>query len=119
MTPTHGSLFSGIGGFDLAAQWAGFKNLFHCEWNEFGQQVLNHHFPNSDSYGDITKTDFTKYRGKITVLSGGFPCQPFSLAGKRAGADDERYLWPEVCRVIDEVKPTWFIGENVVGILSL
>ncbi|MEG1290435.1 MAG: DNA (cytosine-5-)-methyltransferase, partial [Bacteroidales bacterium] len=119
MKLTHGSLFSGIGGFDLAAEWAGFKNIFHCEWNPFGRQVLEHHFPNTDSYGDITKTDFTKYRGQITVLSGGFPCQPFSLAGKRGGADDERYLWPEMLRAIKEIQPLWVIGENVAGITSM
>ncbi|MGL5229117.1 MAG: DNA cytosine methyltransferase, partial [Bacteroidales bacterium] len=67
---THASLFSGIGGFDLAAQWAGFENLFHCEKNEFCRQVLNYHFPESISYEDITKTDFREWRGKITVLSG-------------------------------------------------
>lgn len=118
-TLTHGSLFSGIGGFDLAAELAGFENLFHCEYNTFGKQVLEYHFPNSDSYGDITTTDFTKYRGQITVLTGGFPCQPFSVAGKRQGADDNRYLWPEMLRAIREIKPTWVIGENVVGIASM
>ena len=119
MELTHGSLFSGIGGFDLAAEWAGFKNIFHCEWNPFGRQVLEHHFPNTDSYGDITKTDFTKYRGQITVLSGGFPCQPFSVAGKRGGADDDRYLWPEMLRAIKEIRPLWVIVENVVGITNM
>jgi len=79
----HGSLFSGIGGFDLAAEWMGWENVFHCEWNEFGQKVLKYHFPNADSYGDITQTDFTKYEGTIDIISGGFPCQPFSTAGQR------------------------------------
>lgn len=73
---THGSLFSGIGGFDLAAEWAGWENMFHCEWNEFGKRVLNYYWPKAISYGDITKTDFTIWRGRIDVLSGGFPCQP-------------------------------------------
>lgn len=82
---THGSLFSGIGGFDLAAEWAGWANLFHCEWNDFGQRILKHYWPNSESYGDITKTDFRKWRGAVDVLSGGFPCQPYSIAGKRLG----------------------------------
>lgn len=78
---THGSLFSGIGGFDLAAEWIGWRNAFHCEINEFCTKILNYHFPNAEHYTDITKTDFTKWRGKIDVLSGGFPCQPFSVAG--------------------------------------
>jgi len=69
----HGSLFSGIGGFDLAAQWMGWNNVFHCEWNEFGKKVLKHYWPNAISYDDITKTDFSIHRGSIDVLSGGFP----------------------------------------------
>ena len=116
---THASLFSGIGGFDLAAEWAGFQNIFHCDYDTFCRQVLDYQFPNSDSYADITQTDFTPYRGHITVLSGGFPCQPFSLAGKRKGADDARYLWPQMLRAIQEIRPTWIIGENVVGITSM
>ncbi|MFR9495579.1 MAG: DNA cytosine methyltransferase [Rikenellaceae bacterium] len=116
---THASLFSGIGGFDLAAEWAGFRNVFHCDYDEFCRQALEYHFPNSDSHNDITQTDFTKYRGQITVLSGGFPCQPFSLAGKRKGATDNRYLWPQMLRAIREVRPTWIIGENVAGITSM
>lgn len=116
---THGSLFSGIGGFDLAAEWAGFRNIFHCDNNDFCRQALEFHFPNSDSYNDITTTDFSKYRGRITVLTGGFPCQPFSLAGRRKGATDDRYLWPAMLRVIREVRPSWVIGENVIGIASM
>lgn len=116
---THASLFSGIGGFDLAAQWAGFENIFHCEINEFCRQVLNYHFPKAISHADITKTNFSIYRGKITVLSGGFPCQPFSVSGQRKGADDDRYLWPEMLRAIDEIRPDWVIGENVAGLLSM
>jgi DNA (cytosine-5)-methyltransferase 1 len=114
----HGSLFSGIGGFDLAAEWMGWNNIFHCEWNPFGQQVLKHHFPNSISYHDITKTDFTIHRGNIDILTGGFPCQPYSTAGKRLGKDDERHLFPEMLRCIKEVKPKWIIGENVRGLVS-
>ena len=115
---THASLFSGIGGFDLAAEWMGWENIFHCEWNPFGQKVLAHHFPNSKSYNDITKTDFTIHAGTVDVLSGGFPCQPYSSAGKRLGKEDERHLFPEMLRTIKEVKPTWVVGENVLGIVN-
>jgi DNA (cytosine-5)-methyltransferase 1 len=115
----HGSLFSGIGGFDLAAEWMGWENVFHCEWNEFGRKILNHHFPEADSFEDITKTDFRKYEGTIDIISGGFPCQPFSLAGKRKGKDDERYLWHEMLRAIQEIKPKFVIAENVYGITNI
>ena len=115
---THASLFSGIGGFDLAAEWIGWDNIFHCEWNPFGQRVLAHHFPNSKSYNDITKTDFSIHAGEIDVLTGGFPCQPYSSAGKRLGKADERHLFPEMLRAINEVKPTWVVGENVLGIVN-
>ena len=115
---THASLFSGIGGFDLAAEWVGWNNIFHCEWNPFGQRVLAHHFPNSKSYNDITKTNFSIHAGEIDVLTGGFPCQPYSSAGKRLGKADERHLFPEMLRAINEVKPTWVVGENVLGIVN-
>jgi len=115
---THGSLFSGIGGFDLAATWMDWENIFHCEWNTFGQQVLKHHFPKSISYNDITKTDFTIHKGEIDILTGGFPCQPYSLAGKRKGKDDERHLWPEMLRALREIQPRWVVGENVFGLIN-
>ena len=115
---THASLFSGIGGFDLAAEWMGWDNIFHCEWNPFGQKVLAHHFPNSKSYNDITKTDFSLHAGQIDILTGGFPCQPYSQAGKRLGKADERHLFPHMLRCIKEVKPKWVIGENVRGLVS-
>ena len=115
----HASLFSGIGGPEVAAAMLGWENVFHCEINEFGRNVLEYWFPESDSYEDITKTDFRKYRGTIDVLTGGFPCQPFSYAGRRGGKSDERYLWPEMLRVINEVRPTWVIGENVAGITTM
>ncbi len=114
----HGSLFSGIGGFDLAAEWMGWNNKFHCEWNEFGQQILNYYWPEAESYGDITKTDFTVWNGKIDILTGGFPCQPYSQAGKRRGKEDERHLWPEMLRAIKEIEPRWIVGENVYGIVN-
>lgn len=114
----HGSLFSGIGGFDLAAQWMGWNNVFHCEWMPFPRQVLNYHFPTSISYHDITKTDFTIHRGTIDVLTGGFPCQPYSVAGKRLGKEDERHLWPEMLRAIREIEPRFVVGENVRGLVN-
>jgi DNA (cytosine-5)-methyltransferase 1 len=115
---THGSLFSGIGGFDLAAEWMGWDNLFHCEFNPFCQKILKYYWPNSKSYGDITKSTFIEFRGRIDILTGGFPCQPFSTAGKRKGTDDSRYLWPEMLRVIREVQPRYIVGENVRGLVS-
>ncbi|MGA9651920.1 DNA cytosine methyltransferase [Pedobacter sp.] len=114
----HGSLFSGIGGFDLAAQWMGWENKFHCEWNPFGQKVLKHYWPNAASYNDITKSDFTIHRGQIDILTGGFPCQPYSTAGKRLGKEDDRHLWPEMLRAIREIQPTWIVGENVRGLVN-
>ena len=118
MEITHGSLFSGIGGFDLASEWMGWENLFHCEWNEFGQKVLKHYWPNAESFNDITKTDFKKYENRIDILTGGFPCQPYSTAGKRLGKEDDRHLWPEMLRVIREVRPRWVVGENVSGLVN-
>jgi DNA (cytosine-5)-methyltransferase 1 len=114
----HGSLFSGIGGFDLASEWMGWENVFHCEWNPFGQKVLNYYWPNSITYNDITKTDFTIHRGGIDIITGGFPCQPYSSAGKRLGKEDERHLWPEMLRAIREIQPTWVVGENVRGLTN-
>jgi DNA (cytosine-5)-methyltransferase 1 len=114
----HASLFSGIGGFDLAAEWMGWENVFHCEWNEFGQKVLKHYWPEAESFHDITKTDFTKYANRIDILTGGFPCQPYSMAGKRKGKEDERHLWPEMLRCIREVRPRWVVGENVFGFVN-
>ena len=114
----HGSLFSGIGGFDLAAEWMGWENVFHCEISEFPRKILKHHFPNSICYEDIKKTDFTKHNGEIDIISGGFPCQPYSNAGKRRGKEDDRHLWPEMLRVIREIQPRFVVGENVAGLLS-
>ena len=119
MVYTHASLFSGIGGAELAASWLGWTNVFHCEIQEFQQKVLEYWFPNSISYEDITKTDFKEWRGQIDVLTGGFPCQPFSVAGKRKGAEDNRYLWREMLRAIRQIQPTWVVGENVAGLLSM
>lgn len=115
----HASLFSGIGGFDLAAREVGWNNVFQCEIDPFCQSVLKYYFPKTVLYEDIKRTDFTSWKGKIDVLTGGFPCQPFSVAGQRKGADDNRYLWPEMLRVIRETRPLWVIGENVAGITNM
>jgi len=114
----HGSLFSGIGGFDLASEWMGWENIFHCEWNEFGKKVLKYYWPKAITYNDITKTDFSIHRGTIDILTGGFPCQPYSSAGKRLGKEDSRHLWPQMLRTIREIQPTWVVGENVRGLTN-
>lgn len=116
---THGSLFSGIGGFDLAAEWMGWENKFHCEWNPFGQKVLHYYWPNAQSFNDITKTDFTPYANGIDILTAGFPCQPYSGAGKRKGKEDDRYLWPETRRAYREIQPGILVLENVAGLISI
>ena len=114
----HGSLFSGIGGFDLASEWMGWTNVFHCEMNPFCNRVLNHHFPDAICYEDIKQTDFSVHKGQIDILTGGFPCQPYSAAGKRLGKEDDRHLWPEMLRAIREIQPCWVVGENVLGLVN-
>lgn len=118
MTLRHIGLFEGIGGFSLAARWMGWETIAWCEWNEFGQRVLKYHFPKAEGHGDITATDFRPYRGKCDILTGGFPCQPYSSAGKRLGKEDDRHLWPEMLRAVREVRPKWVVGENVLGIVN-
>lgn len=119
----HGSLFSGIGGFDLAAEWMGWDNVFHCEWIESKQNVLKNNFPKSKSYGDIQQFDGTVYNGRIDILSGGFPCQDISIAnqskysgggikGKRSG------LWKEYARVVREIRPGIIVFENSPMLLN-
>jgi DNA (cytosine-5)-methyltransferase 1 len=119
MILTHGSLFSGIGGFDLAAQWAGFENIFQVEIDKFCQKINEKNFPNTNKYFDIKQFSGNEYANRINVISGGFPCQPFSVAGKRKGTSDDRALWGEMFRVIDTVKPQWIIAENVPGLLTI
>jgi DNA (cytosine-5)-methyltransferase 1 len=114
----HGSLFSGIGGFDLAAERMGWTNVFHCEWMDFPRKVLHYYWPEATSYVDITTTDFTLHAGQIDVLTGGFPCQPYSAAGKRKGKDDDRHLWPHMLRAIREIRPRYVVGENVFGLTT-
>jgi len=96
----------------------GWNNVFNCEWEEFPQRVLKHHFPNAKQYGDIKELDATAYAGRIDILTGGFPCQPYSLAGKQKGKEDERHLWPEMLRVIRECAPRYVVGENVRGLVG-
>lgn len=96
----------------------GWENVFHCEWNEFGKKVLKYYWPKAISYHDIKETDFTIHRGSIDILTGGFPCQPYSQAGKRKGKEDERHLWPEMLRAIREIQPSWIVGENVYGLIN-
>lgn len=147
---THVDLFSGIGGFALAAQWAGFRTVAFVEIEPYAQELLKQNFGAvadaerakairhagkesserepcgidarccgaAQLYADIRTFDGAAYRG-ATLLTGGFPCQPFSQAGKRRGKEDDRYLWPEMLRVIHEARPAWVLGENVAGIVTM
>ncbi len=120
---THLSLFTGIGGLDLAAEWAGFKTVGQCEFADYPMKVLENHWPDvwrCKDIHDLRADEFYRQTGigGITVISGGFPCQPHSVAGKRKASGDERDLWPEYRRVIDEFRPRWVVAENVRGLLS-
>ena len=115
----HLDLFSGIGGFALAARWMGWETIQFVEIDKFCQKVLTKNSPNVPIHGDIKTFDGSILRGTVDILTGGFPCQPFSTAGQRKGKEDDRYLWPEMLRIIHEIKPTWIVGENVAGIESM
>ena len=114
----HLSLFNGIGGFQLAAHWAGWNNVAHVEIDDFCNKVVAKHFPESQCFKDIKQFDGKQFKGSVDVISGGFPCQPYSLAGKRKGTEDDRHLWPEMLRTIREVQPGWVVGENVYGLVN-
>ena len=112
-------LFSGIGGFSLGLEWAGMSTVAMCEKDPYCRKILAKHWPDLTIHEDIRNLDGKKYRNSIDLVAGGFPCQPFSVAGKRKGADDDRHLWPEMLRVIKEAKPRWVIGENVFGFINM
>lgn len=121
---THLSLFSGVGGLDIATHWAGFETIGFCEWADYPHGIMSKRFPLAVGWRDIrtlTKESLYGQTGLSTVdlISGGFPCQPFSCAGQRRGTEDDRYLWPEMLRVINAIRPTFVIGENVAGLLSM
>lgn len=123
----HLSLFSGIGGIDLAGHWAGMKTVAFCEREPFPQKVLQKNFPGVPIYDDVCTLTIARLeedgiigdRRTIDIISGGYPCQPFSVAGKREGKNDDRHLWPEVKRLLEEIRPRWFVGENVAGHITL
>lgn len=115
----HIGLFSGGGGFELVIEANGHNCIAHSEINEFCKKILKYWFPNADDLGNIKETNFKKYANRIDILTGGFPCQPFSASGEQKGIEDDRYLWPEMYRAIREVQPTWVVAENVPGIITL
>ena len=122
---THLSLFSGIGGLDLAAEWAGFTTVGQCEWADYPTKVLEKHWPDVPRWRDIhglSANEFVRKTGikpgELTCISGGFPCQPHSVAGLRKASSDERDLWPEYRRVVSEIKPKWVVAENVRGLIT-
>lgn len=119
------SLFTGIGGMDLAAQWAGIEVVAMCEIEPYAVEILKRRFPNVKIFGDVSKLsrEVLEREGietkTIDIVFGGFPCQPFSVAGKRRGKEDERFLWGEFSRLIGEIRPSWVVAENVPGLISI
>ena len=119
MTKLRGlSLFSGIGGLDLAFEWASGEVKAMCEIEPYCRKVLHKHWPNITIFEDIKELKGTDV-GAVDIIYGGFPCQPFSVAGKQKGKEDSRYLWPEFSRLVGEIKPLWVVAENVSGILRI
>lgn len=114
----HLDLFSGIGGFALAARWAGLETVAFCENDNFCRAVLKKHWPDAEMHSDVRELDGYAYKG-IELLTGGFPCQPFSEIWEQQGAEDDRYLWPEMRRVIAQARPAWIVAENVPGIIRM
>jgi len=114
----HLPLFAGINGFGLAADWMGWEQVAHCEIDEFCQKIIQYYWSKSIPHYDIKKTDFKQYKGTVDIISGGFPCQPYSVAGKQKGKEDERHLWPQMLRAIREIQPRWVVGENVRGLIN-
>jgi len=128
MVLRHLDLFSGIGGFSLGLEaTGGFKTVAFCDIEEFPRKVLQKHWPHVKQYTDIKELDYDKLRSdgiisdneKIDIITGGYPCQPFSVAGRKKGEKDPRHLWPEYFRLVQELRPTWVIGENVGGHIKL
>lgn len=115
---THLDLFSGIGGFALAAGWAGYRTVGFCEVEDYPRRILSKRFSGVPIHGDIRELDGSAYRG-VTLITGGYPCQPFSQAGKRKGAADDRHLWPEMLRVVKQARPAWVLAENVAGHITM
>lgn len=111
----HANLCSGIGGWEIAADWMGWETVFQCEKDPFCKRILKYYWPNACLFDDLETSDFTPYAGKVDVLSMSTPCQPFSLAGQRSGINDKRYLWPHGLRAVREIKPRWVVFENVRG----
>ena len=112
-------LFSGIGGFSLGLEWAGMSTVAFCERDPYCTTILNKHWPDTPVHSDVRNLDGKDYADSIDLVAGGFPCQPFSVAGNRRGSDDDRHLWPEMLRIIQEAKPRWVIGENVFGLINM
>lgn len=116
-------LFAGVGGISLAAEWAGINTVAFCEKESFAQGILRRRFPGRPIYADVynLSREVLDNDGitEIDIVAGGFPCQPFSHAGKRQGTADDRYLWPEMCRIVGELRPSWVFAENVDGLVSM